>query len=146
MYGADCRADSPSVARAALVITPSTTHGPSRGEVDFGRIALVAQALTSAIDAEEVLDIVLMQGLAGLGADRANVAFIAGDALFAVAGKGYSLGTLSPYFPVSLRKDVPTGPGMAPYSTIKPLVPTDLADYEKASAIAVQKHEAYFKR
>jgi DNA-binding CsgD family transcriptional regulator/GGDEF domain-containing protein len=76
-------------------------------EVDFGRIALVVQALTSAVDADEMLDIVVMQGLAGLDADAALVAFIAGDVLVPVAAYGYTDESVAAFFPAPLRAELP---------------------------------------
>jgi PAS domain S-box-containing protein len=80
---------------------------PGADAVDFGRIALVAEALTAAQDADEILDIIVMQGLAGLNADRALVALAVDDTLVPVASYGYTQKSINNFLPARLQSNLP---------------------------------------
>lgn len=75
--------------------------------VDFGRITLIAEALTAAVDADDVLEIVVMQGLRGLHADGAIATFIVDDALVPVATYGYAREAIDAFFPARLAEELP---------------------------------------
>jgi DNA-binding CsgD family transcriptional regulator/GGDEF domain-containing protein len=81
--------------------------GANNRSVDFGRITLVAEALTAAVDAEEILEFVVMQGLGGLHADGAIMTFIVNGALVVAAAHGYSQASIAEFFPASLDQNLP---------------------------------------
>lgn len=75
--------------------------------VDFGRISLIARALTAAIDMDEILRIIVMQGLAGLHADGAVVVLTNDDLLEPVATYGYSAADVEKFFPLGCDDELP---------------------------------------
>jgi PAS domain S-box-containing protein len=102
--------------RSAQAAAPAL--GASEESVDFGRIALVAEALTAAQDADEILDIIVMQGLAGLSANRALVAVLADDMLVAVASYGYTAESIGRFLPARLDSNLPLSVAVRDQTTV----------------------------
>jgi len=74
----------------------------------FVRLALVARALTGTLDADELVDMVIRQGMAGLDADGGVVAMLESDNLLTpIATFGYSNSTIAASAPLRLDRDLP---------------------------------------
>ncbi|MEZ5409220.1 MAG: GAF domain-containing protein [Acidimicrobiales bacterium] len=71
------------------------------------RVGMVANALTGDVDAQEVAEIVLHQGLAGMGASGAAVVFRYGDQLVPVAAVGTTVETLNRHSPLTIDRQLP---------------------------------------
>lgn len=71
------------------------------------RVGTVANALTSEMDAQEVAEIVLHQGLTGMGASGAAVVFRYGDDLVPVAVIGSTVETLQRHSPLTIDRQLP---------------------------------------
>src|SRR3954470_22304386 len=71
---------------------PGAVAEPMTDSVEkLARLALVARALTSACDAAEIIDIVVRQGMAGLGAEGGVLALVdAYEAVIPTVVVGYS--------------------------------------------------------
>jgi len=84
-------------------------HRPDLEPLDhFARVALVANALTGALDASEVVDIVVRQGMAGLDAFGGLLAFVdATGALVPAVAVGYSGDALAPFTKMTLEEQLP---------------------------------------
>lgn len=79
-----------------------------RDAVDWlRRVGMVANALTGDMDAQEVADIVLHQGMAGMGASGAAVVFRYGDQLVPVAATGSTAETLHRTSPLTIDRQLP---------------------------------------
>jgi sigma-B regulation protein RsbU (phosphoserine phosphatase) len=72
------------------------------------RIALVAKALTGSLRPSEIIEIVVRQGMAGLGADGGVLAFVtpAGD-LIPVETVGYSEAAIAAFAPLRIEQHLP---------------------------------------
>lgn len=106
--GVGTRQDAVTAARrAGLLLADPEVREASSPAVDFGRIALVARALSQTIATDEILDVVVMQGLAGLDADGAMVVSLTGDELVPIATLGYSDASLSAFFPAPMTENLP---------------------------------------
>ncbi len=88
-------------------VLPAFAPAASETTVDFGRIALVAHALTAAIDIEEVLNIVVMQGLAGLAADGAVITWLTDAGLEWAVTMGYDPDAVAAFSPMTLDQELP---------------------------------------
>ncbi len=71
------------------------------------RVGMVANALTGDLEAQEVAEIVLHQGLAGMGASGATVVFRYGDVLVPVAAIGTTLETINRLSPLTIDRQLP---------------------------------------
>lgn len=71
------------------------------------RVGMVANALTGDLAAQEVAEIVLHQGLAGMGASGAMVVFRYGDQLVPVAATGSTVETLNRTLPLTIDRQLP---------------------------------------
>jgi len=102
-------------ASIAVVGARSTTeaaradHRSSEATLDhFARVALVAKALTSALDANEVVDIIVRQGMAGLEAVSGLLAFVDADGVLVPAvAVGYSSEAFASFTPMTLDQQLP---------------------------------------
>ncbi len=94
----------PTTADRATRSPERETNGPL---VDFGRLTLVARALTAAVDADDILDIIVMQGFRGRHADAAIVTLVVNGALVPVATYGYPQESVAAFFPASLAENLP---------------------------------------
>ena len=77
------------------------------------------------------------------GAPHPNAARLYVD--FILSKEGNSMLNLDIFGVYSSRKDVPPPAGQRPLAETKPLVPKDLADYEKASASFPEHFDSFFK-
>jgi PAS domain S-box-containing protein len=74
----------------------------------MGRLALLARALTSDLDADEILDIVLRQGMAGLHADGGVIASLEGnDTLVPTGFHGYATEVARTLGPLDIDRNLP---------------------------------------
>lgn len=71
------------------------------------RVGMVANALTGDLEAQEVAEIVLHQGLAGMDASGALVVFRYGDVLVPVAAIGSTLETINRIGPLTIDRQLP---------------------------------------
>ncbi len=73
------------------------------------RVALVAQALTAALDPTEVLEIVVRQGMAGLGAEGGVVALLdpGGGVITPAVTVGYSKESIAAFAPLTVDRSLP---------------------------------------
>lgn len=71
------------------------------------RMGMVANALTGDMDAQEVAEIVLHQGMAGMGASGATVVFRYGDNLVPVAVIGTTVETMQRTGPLTIDRQLP---------------------------------------
>ncbi len=71
------------------------------------RVGMVANALTGDMDGQEVAEIVLHQGMAGMSASGAIVVFRYGDQLLPVATIGSTVETLHRTSPLSIDRQLP---------------------------------------
>jgi len=102
-------------ASIAVVGARSTTeatradHRSSEATLDhLARVALVTKALTSALDANEVVDIVVRQGMAGLGAVSGILAFVDADGVLVPAvAVGYPPEAIASFAPMTLDQELP---------------------------------------
>ena len=80
----------------------------SRSDQDFSlRIALVLRALTTDVNPAEIIDIVVNQGMAGMGADGGHAGIIQGDYLHPVAAVGISAELVSRFGAFTLDRTLP---------------------------------------
>ncbi len=79
------------------------------GVVDhLARVALVARALTASLAPSEVIDIVVRQGMAGLGAEGGVLALVAPDGvLVPVETVGYSNEAVAAFAPMHVGQELP---------------------------------------
>ncbi len=74
----------------------------------FTRIALVARALTTALEPSEIVDIVVRQGMAGLHAEGGVVAFLdSDDVLVPAVTVGYPTASIAAFAPLTIDLDLP---------------------------------------
>jgi iron(III) transport system substrate-binding protein len=64
---------------------------------------------------------------------------------FVLSKEGNTMLCLDIFGVYSYRKDVPPPQGQLPLAETKPLLPKDLADYEKASSAFPERFDSYFK-
>ena len=77
------------------------------------------------------------------GAPHPNAARLFVD--FVLSKEGNTMLNLEIFGVYSYRKDVPPPQGQLPLAETKPLLPKDLADYEKASGNFPERFDSYFK-
>jgi diguanylate cyclase (GGDEF)-like protein/PAS domain S-box-containing protein len=72
------------------------------------RTALVGRALTASLHQSEIMEIVVRQGMSGLGAEGGVLALVAPDGLVVpVATIGYSMQTVAAFNPLRIEDDLP---------------------------------------
>jgi len=76
-------------------------------EDDLACLARVARALTAAVGHPEILDVVVREGMAGLGAEGGVLAFVVDDVLAPVAMAGYPREALAAFAPMTLDRALP---------------------------------------
>lgn len=87
---------------------PDTAKDTGRDAIDWlRRVGMVANALTGDLDAQEVAEIVLHQGMTGMGASGAAVVFRYGDLLSPVAVAGVTVDTLQRTAPLTIDRQLP---------------------------------------
>ncbi len=87
---------------------PGTAESTGRDAIDWlRRVGMVANALTGDMAAQEVVEIVLHQGMAGMGASGATVVFRYGDQLVPVAATGSTAETLNRAAPLTIDRQLP---------------------------------------
>lgn len=91
----------------------------------FDRLAMVVHALTSDVGADEILEIVIRQGMAGSNASGAAIAFRHGDALAVVAAAGTTAASLKRLGPVTITH---RNPGSQAVATGEPVWLPDRAE------------------
>jgi diguanylate cyclase (GGDEF)-like protein/PAS domain S-box-containing protein len=81
----------------------------SRAVADpLARVALVARALTSALDAAEIVEIVVRQGMAGLGAEGGVIAWLDDDGhVIPAVTVGYSSEAIGAFTPLTVDMPLP---------------------------------------
>lgn len=80
----------------------------SQSDQDFSRrIALVLRALTTDVGPAEIIDIVVNQGMAGMGADGCHAGIVQGDYLHPVAAIGISVELVSRFGAFTLDRTLP---------------------------------------
>ncbi len=103
---------TPSVAVVGARSTTEATRADHRVSEDtldrLARVALVAKALTSALDANEVVDIIVRQGMAGLDAESGLLAFVDDEGVLAPAvAVGYSSAAFASFPAMTLDLQLP---------------------------------------
>ena len=87
---------------------PGSAQDTGTDAIDWlRRVGMVANALTSDMEAQEVAEIVLHQGMAGMGASGAVVMFRRGDELVPVAVTGTTVDTVNRTSPLTIDRQLP---------------------------------------
>ena len=75
----------------------------------FTHLAMVAHALTGDLEADEMLQLVMHQGMAGMGATGASVAFLQGASIYFAAAAGTTRESLERLGPIGIDGPNPAG-------------------------------------